>query len=324
MEPLQPTAVREILGTGVPRTKLRGVAMAHPHWGVVCSTDIDHTEVLARIHGAVPLLKDGCAIGGWAAAYLQGVRYLDGQGPRGPLPVTVHAPHQRRLRHRDGVTITRRRLHAGEVIEFEGIPVTTIARAVYDMALDAPNVREATVAFDMGLSTTTEQAHTTPANVERVLAAHHKTRGINRARQGFDLSSARAASPWETRTRDLATESAGIDPWLINQPVFSHDEKLLGVADLLNLRAGLVLESDGAGHREEVAHAGDNKREEKFERKGLIVVRVAAIDHRDRLGTRQRIRLAYDDGVRTAGREQNWTLDKPGWWWHWPPARRWD
>jgi len=67
----------------------------------------------------------------------------------------------------------------------------------------------------------------------------------------------------------------------VNVPIFDRDERLAGVGDLLEPKTGLVVESDGAGHREEVAHVKDNVREEKFEQLGLVVSRVGAIDHRN-------------------------------------------
>src|SRR5699024_4773811 len=112
--------------------------------------------------------------------------------------------------------------------------------------------------------------------------------------------------------------------WFVNVAVFDLHERLLGIADLLEPSAGLVLESDGAGHREIEQHSADNAREEAFERHNLVVVRVGAVDHRDRDSLRNRIQSGYRDGNTRRRARDRWTLQKPGWWWNWPPGRRWD
>ncbi|MBC7592955.1 MAG: DUF559 domain-containing protein [Kineosporiaceae bacterium] len=108
----------------------------------------------------------------------------------------------------------------------------------------------------------------------------------------------------------------------VNLPVFDLDENLLGVADLIDESTGLVIEFDGATHRELPQHTKDNRREEKFERAGLVVSRVTALDHRDRWGTAARMRAAQRDA--RSSPKRLWTLEKPDWWRTWPPARQWE
>ncbi len=110
---------------------------------------------------------------------------------------------------------------------------------------------------------------------------------------------------------------------MVNAPIFDLDGKLAGIADLLCETTGLVIESDGAGHRDEVPHSDDNVREEVLERLGLVVSRVTAVDHRQPAQLRIRLRQAQRH-ARMLKRDQKWTLEKPDWWWRWEPGRRWD
>jgi hypothetical protein len=209
-----------------------------------------------------------------------------------------------------------------EVISLENYDVTTMARAVFDEMRTAINVRDAVVALDMATSSTIELPHTSRPAVERVITSHHKVRGLVQARAAFALGSSRSASPWETRTRLLAEVDAGLPHLKVNVPIFNLDGRLLGIADLLDDEVGLVIESDGADHREPARHTDDNRREERFERTGLVVSRVTSLDHRERWATVGRITAARRDAMGSTKRE--WTTCKPDWWWTWPQGRRWD
>src|SRR5699024_10512037 len=132
---------------------------------------------------------------------------------------------------------------------------------------------------DMATSTTAQGARTSYDNLASAIARHPKTRGIVQARTALSYATTRCASPLETRTRLVAVLDAGIDDWLVNVPVFDLHENLLGIADLLNVRSALVLESDGGDHRKVPRHNADNAREEGFERHNCTVVRVGAADH---------------------------------------------
>lgn len=315
--------VSELIAAGLSKRRLQSQPWIRPHHGITRAAAENPHDPRLRIRDLLPILLPGCRIGGWAAAFLQGVRYLDGGYPPDLLqPVLVHTTARHRLRERVGMQTTRRAIHADEICEIDGVPVTTIARAAYDLALDARSLHDAVIAYDMCLSTTTNDARTTIVNVEKVLASHHKTRGIRRARQAFTLASSRSASPAETRTRLIAVLDASIDDWLVNVPIFDPTGDLLGIADLLNPETGLVLETDGAGHLLETAYAADSVRQARMERGGLTILRVSRTHHHDRHRTAQRIRAAYEH-LRREPRTPRWTIDTPPWWTTWPHSRRW-
>lgn len=319
----QPVRVRDAMAFGITRAQTRTARWEHPFRGVVRLGD-PPTCPQTRIADVIPLVIEGCALGGWASAYLQGVRYLDGTTRGGELrAVVVHAGEGHQLRRRAGLRPSRRTLRPWELEDFDGVRVSSLSRAIYDEALDAHSLTEALVAVEMGVSTVAGHAHTTLARVRQVADSHVKTRGIVQAREALRRASTRSGSPWETRLRILAEDLAGIDDWLVNVPVFDLSGNLLGVPDLLDAESGLVLESDGAGHREEHQHGDDNLREERFERHNLTVVRVMARDHRDPLGIAVRINRARNDAARRDMSRDTWTLDQPGWWQTWEPGRRW-
>ncbi len=66
-------------------------------------------------------------------------------------------------------------------------------------------------------------------------------------------------------------QQAGLPGPLVSRAVFDLQGKLLGVADLLDVEAGLVTESDGQDHRLRRQHRKDNLREEDLEATNLVV-----------------------------------------------------
>lgn len=211
----------EALSEGVSRWDLQHVPWTHPHHGVVAPDHLDPDDPLVRVRHALPILEPGSVLTGWAAARWQGNQMLDGTAASGAgLPILVASPDGGQHRHRRGVKATRRSMLANETVIFQGVRVASLARAVYDEALEARDLRETVVAIDMGTSRVIQQARTTFDNVANLVDRHHKTRGIVRVRTALTLSSDRAASPWESRTRLLAELDADLTGLLVNAPVF--------------------------------------------------------------------------------------------------------
>lgn len=327
MDSVDPTfqsmRVVKAIASGVSPKTLRGPQWERPCRGVVRPTEVENDEVLTRISDAVALLGRGSQLGGWAALRVQGNTWFDGIESNGSLrDLLLHCGVGSQLRVRRGIRPSEGLVYPDEVISLENYEVTTLARAAYDEMRLANGLRAAVVVLEMAISTTTGMPHTSMGAIAKVIDSHHKTRGIVQARRALDLGSSRSASPWETRTRLIAQLDADLPDLVVNAPVFDLNGSLLGIADLLDPISGLVIESDGAGHREAVAHSDDNIREEKFERSGLVVVRATAIDHGDRFAVSRRMRDAQRDATRET--KHDWTLEKPDWWWRWAPGRRWD
>ncbi len=275
-----------------------------------------------RISYATALMTRRNVLGGWAALSVQGNGWFDGTDRAGmERDILIHCLADSQLRVRKGIRPSEGLLFPDEIVALEYYNVATMARAVYDEMRMAKSLREAVVMLDMATSTTSQVAHTTIDAVHRLVMSHHKTRGIEQARRALVLANSRSASPWETRTRLLAEVDAGVRGLRVNEPVFDLRENLLGVADLIDPLTGLVLESDGADHRELVRHTEDNVREEGFERAGLVVCRVTSLDHKNRWGTVGRIVRGLHDAQHSS--RKDWTLKQPDWWHSWRPAQRW-
>jgi hypothetical protein len=326
MDSIDPTLISlrrsRALELGISPAELRSKLFEHTTHGVVRPGYFAVDPTSARIGDAVALMGAANVLGGWASMYVQGNRWFGGVDRAGlDREVLVHCVKGSQLRVRSGIRPSEGVVFADEIISLGHYDVSTMARATYDEMRMAHGVREAVIALDMATSTTSDVAHTTIDAVHRVIVSHHKTRGIEQARRALPLGSSRSASPWETRTRLVAQLDADIVDLRVNAPVFDLRGKLLGVADLIDPQTGLVLESDGADHRELERHTDDNVREETFERSGLVVCRVTSLDHRNRWGTVARIRAAQRDAEQS--RTRLWTLDTPDWWLSWTPARRW-
>lgn len=313
------------LADGKTANDLRSVHWVHPHHGLVRPASVSLEQPALRVADAIGLMTPGCALGGWASLWYQRVAMVDGTAWNGAeLPVRVHCGAGAQIRSRAGIEPCHAEVLDGEMVDLGAFSCTTLARAAYDEMRLASGLREAVVVADMATSTTARGAHTSRQNVHDLVARHHKTRGIVQARTAMSYVSTRSASPLESRMRVFAITEAGIEAWLVNVPVFDLYENLLGIVDLIEPRAALVLESDGGDHRERVRHDDDNAREERLERHNLTVVRAGSADLGCRLELGSRIRGGYRDGIARNRARDRWTLEKPGWWWSWPPGRRWD
>ena len=254
------------------------------------------------------------AVGGWAAAYLLGVRLLDGRGPAGSQarPVLLCLGPRGRIRHRDGVRLSREKLPDDDLAEVNGIRCTSPLRTAFDGSrLDTDPV-EAVVHLDLILTAFRLHRDELGAYID----SHPGWRGVERARRAYALSVAGSRSPPETRLRLAWTLDAGLPAPLLNPPVFDRRGALLGYPDLLDPDSATAIEYDGDDHRDLVSHTVDNDREERFEHHGLIVTRVTRLDLRPsrRQALVVRLRRAHARGLRRDRRDDRWTLAPPPWW----------
>lgn len=323
--PLLSRRVASLRADGLSSKHLRDQRYARPYHGLRRPDDVPIGRSALRVADAIGLMTPGCVLTGWAARLIQGQAFCDGVLYGQELPVTILCGPGSELRGRPGIRPSERRFLPGEVLDLDdGLTLATMARAAYDDMLDAPNPLEGLVAVEMAVSSVIQQPRTELANVQAVFDAHVKTRGRRQARWALGHASTRSASPWEPRTRMLAVEAVAVEDWLVNVPVFDLCEKLLGIPDLLDPATGSVIESDGADHLRIDQHNDDSVRENAFEDHDMPVVRIGAAQHgrAERAETAERIRRGRARASR--GDARLWTTEKPGWWWDWPPGRRWD
>ncbi len=114
--------------------------------------------------------------------------------------------------------------------------------------------------------------------------------GLRFAPGVLDEASEHSLSPNETRCRIQCRYALPEVRWLVNCPVRDLAGRLLGVADLLDLEAGLVVEFDGADHREAARHTRDVVKEDALRRVGLEVVRITGSEVDDHVVVGDRLR----------------------------------
>lgn len=308
---------RDLAALGIDRSRQLSSERVRSERGICVPQYVDEDPDLRAIVTAVAVMGPHNALGGWAALAFQGVRYFEAStyGPE----AMVHCLPGSQLRPRALVRPFHGWVRPEELIQTEEIKSATIARAAFDEMRTARSLEAAVVVADMAVSRITEGGRTSIAALRHVIDSHHKVRGIVRARQAVDLAIDRSASPWETRLRMKAVRDLRMKV-VANPPIFDLSGNLLGIADLLEPSTGVVLESDGAHHRDVQTHRDDNIREEAFEHAGLVVARFSAEDHAQPAQVVRRI----DAAKRRARREmiRGWTLEPPPWWQSWEPGRR--
>lgn len=244
-----------------------------------------------RILEASKRMPAYAAVTGWAACRLHGARFHDGLEPDGRtlMPVPVVVGGRGWVRRSGGIAITYESLDPDDIVIVAGIPAVRPDRATFDAMRRTPCVRDAVVALEC--STMAELV-----SIRMVADYTRKRAGRTRvglAREALQLAIEHSRSPNETRLRLIVRLDAGIaGPLHANCAVYARDGKLLGIADLLDEEAGLVIEFDGAEHRRAGRHARDVIKDDDLRDCGLEVLRVTGSQLSDRPTLVERIHAA--------------------------------
>ena len=262
------------------RGPTRGQA-AGPRWrrtshGLYVPASVDDGVPEQRILEQAARLPPEGAVTGWAACLLHGAALLDGRLPDGTTrqPVPLAVGPRARIAPDPGARLSHDRLDDGERTVRRGIPCVTVERAAFDAMRTALDLREAVLAMDMVAA----------AELTSVLRMRHYGQGrsgwagVGQVRAALDLASEHSRSPNETRLRLVWVLDAGLPIPEVNRPVLDRGGRLLGVADLLDVAAGVVGEYDGADHRAARRHTRDVAKEDALREHGLEVFRVTALD----------------------------------------------
>jgi hypothetical protein len=289
--------------------RLQGRAWRRSSHGCYVPADIAITTHQRIVEAAARLPGYG-AVGGWAAAHWLGVTWLGGEGPGGPVPVLLNIGDCGNIRPSPGVTVCRSRLTAADIVQVEGLWVTTPIRTAFDGARLATSLTEATVFIDMMIAS----GIVSIAEIMAYAAVHRAAwKGVGQVRDACRFADERSASPMETRLRMLWMLRAQLPRPLVNVPIFTWNSELFGIVDLLDPDAGTVGEYDGGQHRELDAHTADNVREEELEALGLVVTRVTSLNMRSPDETAARLMRAWERGERRDRSRDRWTLIQPEW-----------
>ena len=261
-----------------------------------------------RLAAARRLVPCDVPLGGWAALVWLGVTALDGRtGPGGAtlLPVPVCTGPAGRLRPRPGLAIDRSTLMASDVVEHDGVLVTTAERSCLDV-MRVFGAEEGLVAADA----TVRAGLTTREHLAEALSRMVGLKGVPQARIAVSLVDDRAESNPESRLRYVWVVEAGLPVPLVNPIVVDRDGRFVARTDLLDPEAATVGEYDGGHHRGLQQHTSDNVREEDLEGLNLEVTRSTALDlwpHRARLVTR--LTAAHRRGIGRDRRKDAWSLE---------------
>lgn len=242
-----------------------------------------------RLVNAAVWMPADAALSGWAVPLLHGVAQLDGRDPRSlqPRNVSVLRDSQGGSRAPNGVTVVRRPLGQvttvrvsvwdpiTETVTRVRIPLVGLPVAVCDEVVGIERLDCAVAFCDQAV----HSGRVTVDELRREVHRRRGRRGVERLRQVLGRVDAATASPWESILRVFCTDVLGWHGLTVNAAV--HDRlrgDLVGVVDLLDADAGVVIEFDGAYHRDREQHRTDNVREERLEALGLVVVRVDSLD----------------------------------------------
>jgi hypothetical protein len=159
-------------------------------------------SVEARYMAAVKACGEGAVMSGPAAAHLYGV--TRGSAP----PPYVTAPRKRQVR---GVVTKRSREIEGSVCR--GIPITTVARTLVDLAATLPLTDLARACHEAGV-----KYGATPRHVEEVLAKRPRTPGAGNLRAVLHGRVHVTQSRLERRFLELLAEHDLLPPDSTNKP----------------------------------------------------------------------------------------------------------
>ncbi|MEP6981573.1 MAG: hypothetical protein ABJA16_12485 [Nakamurella sp.] len=184
-----------------------------------------------------------------------------------------------------------------EVTEIDGIPVTTPARTLVDLARSGPP-STAVVCADAAL----QRALVTAAALGRALDRAKGRPGVNRARRALTAADGRSESPGETLTRLALRTVAALD---LQVDITDDDGRFLGRADFGVEDAALLIEFDGRekylsyrrpGQPIEEAVLAEKRREDQLRALGYGLVRVVWKDLGTPAALADRVRRAVMRG----------------------------
>ena len=172
------------------------------------------------------------------AAFLYGIDQLE-RIPESLITVSRPAGPDGLLVGHPEVRVRKASLPRGQTNLVGGIPVTTAARTVVDMARTTP-YRSGVVAVDSAL----HRRLTSKAQLAVVIATCARWPGVGRARRVVEFSDGRSESPFESIAR-VAFRDGGLPPPEL-QVWVGGDAGPVGRADFLWREHGTIAEADGA------------------------------------------------------------------------------
>ena len=272
-------------------------------------SSVDSSVVEQRILEQGSRIPGYGAVTGWAALRWHGATYFDGTGYDGellPVPLILHDG----IRPDPRFTQTESQLACTERCVVDGLPVTTVQRALFDEVRRTRNVRESAVAISMAAA-----ARLISVRLFRMYVAQRNAwEGVPHARAGgWPLLGTTAGRRRNTGWCWCGSWTPVCDPPLCNREVFDLDGRLIGVPDLLDLEAGLVGEYQGEDHKDGARHRKDVEREERFRDHGLEFFELVGGDIARRHVAVNRMLSARRRAKFLPPESRAWTIEPPPW-----------
>ena len=273
------------------------------------SSHVDGNVVEQRILEQASRIRSYGAVTGWAALRWHGGTFFDGRSYGGhgllPVPLITHT----KLRQDPRVTLTQEQLAPTEWSMVDGMPCTTVQRALFDEVRRTPSVRESANAIAMAAAAWLISRRL----FARYLTLRNAWTGIPHARAAVLLAVDGCRSPQEFRMYLCWRLDAGLPMPLLNCEVYDLDGRLIGIPDLFDPVAGLVGEYQGADHKDGERHRLDVEREERFRDHGLEFFEVVGGDLNRREVAVQRMLNARARAKFLPPESCAWTLEPPPW-----------
>jgi hypothetical protein len=187
---------------------------------------------------AAALVRNGrhCAASHESAALLHNIALIAEQ----VAEVTITTWSGGRSGHRHGVHTYAKAMPAAHITRKFGLPVTTAARTVLDLATSL-TFPEGVVAADSAL----HQGLTTVAELWHVAGECRHRRGGDQAARVADFVDGLAESPLESLARVVFADG-GLPPPKLQVPITSAERQFIGRVDFLWPEFKVVVEVDGA------------------------------------------------------------------------------
>ncbi len=297
--------------SGPTPAQTRGRRWRNTSWGLYVPSDVDADDLEQRIVEAAAVLPAYGGVTGWAALAWAGGKWFDGLAPDGrtTLPVWL-ATSCADVRSQPGLRVSAEGLDPRDLTELDGLPITSLVRAVCFEMRYARSLTQAVAALDMA-------AFSDLVSIDEARAYSELLRGrtgIPRCRKAIDLADENSWSPQESFMRLVWERGAGLGRPLCNVPVFDRNGRHVGTPDLLDPVAGVAGEYDGSLHLQGAQRSKDVEREGYFRRLGLEYVTMLAGDRADPGPFIGRLFDAYARAAMVPADRRTWSLTLPPWW----------
>ena len=185
----------------------RGVFTTADRWGGLAPED----RYLDRIRAVVATRRHDPVVSHQSAAALWGIPV----GGAWPQAVHVLAVPASRVRSKNGVFVHRTAFDWAEVVELDGVLVTSPARTLLDLARTT-TFENAVVALDHGMNPrrATPEVLVYPDELSEMLARCQSVRGSTKAQRAIDFARPDADNPGESLSRVAIFELGFPDPEL--------------------------------------------------------------------------------------------------------------